>query len=310
MLSVVVLLQGNNTPGEEMHTNFLKGSWVALITPFSEDGKIDFNAFEKLVSMQIAAGTDGILICGTTGESVTLTFDEKKVLMSETKRLTGGRVPLMFGTGGNDTRAVVELTARAAELGADAVLVVTPYYNKPPQEGLKIHYRAVAAATELPMVLYNVPGRTGCNLLPDTVVELASVKNIVAVKEASGNLDQVMEIVRRVPEGFALFSGDDALNLPIMACGGVGTISVTANVAPVMMKNFNDAALAGDWNQAKAIHYRLLDLHRGLFIEANPLPAKAALANAGLIEDFTRPPLCRPSAKARELMIKLTTGLE
>ncbi len=293
-----------------MHTNFLKGSWVALITPFSEDGKIDFNAFEKLVSMQVAANTDGILICGTTGESVTLNFEEKKALMLETKRLTGGRVPLMFGTGGNDTRAVVELTARAAELGADAVLVVTPYYNKPPQEGLKAHYRAVAAATPLPMVLYNVPGRTGCNLLPDTVVDLASVKNIVAVKEASGNLDQVMEIVRRVPDGFALFSGDDALNLPIMACGGVGTISVTANVAPVMMKNFNDAALAGDWAQAKALHYRLLDLHRGLFIEANPLPAKAALANAGLIEDFTRLPLCRPSAKARELMIKLTTGLE
>lgn len=293
-----------------MHTNFLKGSWVALITPFSEDGKIDFNAFEKLVSMQVAANTDGILICGTTGESVTLNFEEKKALMLETKRLTGGRTPLMFGTGGNDTRAVVELTARAAELGADAVLVVTPYYNKPPQEGLKAHYRAVAAATPLPMVLYNVPGRTGCNLLPDTVVDLASVKNIVAVKEASGNLDQVMEIVRRVPDGFALFSGDDALNLPIMACGGVGTISVTANVAPVMMKNFNDAALAGDWAQAKALHYRLLDLHRGLFIEANPLPAKAALANAGLIEDFTRLPLCRPSAKARELMIKLTTGLE
>jgi 4-hydroxy-tetrahydrodipicolinate synthase len=142
------------------------------------------------------------------------------------------------------------------------------------------------------------------------VVDLAAVKNIVAVKEASGNLDQVMEIVRRTDPEFALFSGDDALNLPIMACGGVGTISVTANVAPVMMKAFNDAALAGDWQQAKSIHYRLLDLHRGLFVEANPLPAKAALANAGLIEDFTRLPLCRPSAKARELMIKLTTGLE
>lgn len=310
MLLVVLLLQGNNTPGEEMHTNFLKGSWVALITPFSENGNIDFNAFEKLVSMQVAAKTDGILICGTTGESVTLNFAEKKALMHECKRLTGGNMPLMFGTGGNDTRAVVELTAQAAELGADAVLVVTPYYNKPPQEGLKIHYHAVAAATELPVVLYNVPGRTGCNLQADTVIDLATIKNIVAVKEASGNLDQVMEIIRRMPDGFALFSGDDALNLPILACGGTGTISVTANVAPVMMKKFNDAALTEDWERAKTIHYRLLDLHRGLFIEANPLPAKAALANAGLIEDFTRPPLCRPSAKARELMIKLTTGLE
>jgi len=190
------------------------------------------------------------------------------------------------------------------------VLVVTPYYNKPPQEGLKIHYKAVAAATPLPVVLYNVPGRTGCNLLPDTVIDLAAEKNIVAVKEASGNLDQIMEIIRRAPAGFGVFSGDDALNLPIMACGGIGTISVTANVAPAMMKKFNDAALAGNWAEARVIHYRLLDLHRGLFIEANPLPAKAALANAGIIEDFARPPLCRPSAKAKELMIKLTTGLE
>lgn len=306
----MVIWAGYIIPGEEMRKNFLKGSWVAMVTPFSEDGSINFNAFEKLVAMQMAAGTDGLLICGTTGESVTLSFDEKKALMSEARRLTGGRVPLMFGSGGNDTRTVVELTGRAAELGADAVLVVTPYYNKPPQEGLKIHYRAVAKATELPVVLYNVPGRTGCNLLPDTVVDLAKVSNIVAVKEASGNLDQIMEIIRRVPEGFAVFSGDDALNLPIMACGGVGSISVTANVAPIMMKKFNDAALAGDWKQARAIHYRLLDLHRGLFVEANPLPAKAALATAGLIEDFTRPPLCRPSEKARELMIKLTTDLE
>ncbi|HMM61862.1 MAG TPA: dihydrodipicolinate synthase family protein, partial [Candidatus Rifleibacterium sp.] len=143
-----------------MRTNFLRGSWVALITPFSEDGKIDFKAFEKLVKMQVAAGTDGILICGTTGESVTLTFDEKKALMTEVRRLTAGKVPIMFGTGGNNTSAVVELTAKAVDLGADAVLVVTPYYNKPPQEGLKMHYKAVAAATPLPVVLYNVPGRT------------------------------------------------------------------------------------------------------------------------------------------------------
>ena len=302
--------ENNQHPGAKMRTNFLRGSWVALITPFTEDGKIDFKAFEKLVKMQMAAGTDGILICGTTGESVTLSFDEKKALMTEVRRITAGKVPIMFGTGGNNTATVVELTAKAADLGADAVLVVTPYYNKPPQEGLKIHYKAVAAATPLPVVLYNVPGRTGCNLLPDTVIDLAAEKNIVAVKEASGNLDQIMEIIRRAPAGFGVFSGDDALNLPIMACGGIGTISVTANVAPAMMKKFNDAALAGNWAEARAVHYRLLDLHRGLFIEANPLPAKAALANAGIIEDFARPPLCRPSAKAKELMIKLTTGLE
>ncbi len=309
-LTDVIFAYKHNDTGEKMLVNFLRGSWVALVTPFLEDGQIDFNAFEKLIAMQTAAKTDGLLICGTTGESVTLSLDEKKALMSSAKKLTGGNIPLMFGTGGNNTAAVVELTARAAELGADAVLVVTPYYNKPPQDGLKLHYKAVAAATKLPVLLYNVPGRTGCNLLPDTVIELAAIENIVAVKEASGNLDQIMEIIRRAPEGFVLFSGDDGLNLPIMACGGVGTISVTANVAPVMMKKFNDAALSGNWQLAKELHYRLLELHRGLFVEANPLPAKAALANAGLIEDFTRLPLCRPSTKARELMIKLTTGLE
>lgn len=293
-----------------MRTDFLRGSWVALVTPFTEDGKIDYKAFEKLITMQVAARTDGLLICGTTGEAVTLSFDEKKSLMQAAKELTAGKVPLMFGSGGNDTRAVVDLTSKAKSLGADAVLVVTPYYNKPPQDGLKIHYRAVSESTDLPVILYNVPGRTGCNMLPDTVLSLSEIPNIVAVKEASGNLEQVMEIIRRAPENFALFSGDDALNLPIMACGGVGTISVTANVAPFMMKKFNDAALSQDWQQARAIHYHLLELHRGLFVESNPLPAKAALANAGLMEDFTRPPLCRPSQKTHELMKKLTSGLE
>lgn len=296
--------------GWKMRTDFLRGSWVALVTPFTEDGKIDYKAYEKLIAMQVAARTDGLLICGTTGEAVTLSFDEKKSLMQAAKELTAGKVPLMFGSGGNDTRAVADLTSKAASLGADAVLVVTPYYNKPPQDGLKIHYRAVSESTDLPVILYNVPGRTGCNMLPDTVLSLSEIPNIVAVKEASGNLEQVMEIIRRAPENFALFSGDDALNLPIMACGGVGTISVTANVAPFMMKKFNDAALSQDWQQARAIHYHLLELHRGLFVESNPLPAKAALANAGLMEDFTRPPLCRPSQKTHELMKKLTSGLE
>lgn len=290
--------------------NLIKGSWVALITPFKADGKIDFKALTVLVDRQLKACTDGIVICGTTGESATLADDEKKSLMVAVREQVGKRMPLMFGTGGNNTKVVVELTEKAASLGADAVLVVTPYYNKPPQEGLKLHYQAVAAATELPVVLYNVPGRTGCNLLPETVLELAQIKNIVAVKEASGNLNQTMEIVRRAPANFTLLSGEDALNLPILACGGMGTISVTANVAPQLMKKFNDAALTQDWQLAKSLHYRLLDLHHGLFIEANPLPAKAALAALGLLEDYTRLPLCRPSAKAADLMKKLISGLE
>ena len=290
--------------------NSIKGSWVALITPFLHDGKIDFAAFEKLVAMHLAAKTDGIVICGTTGESATLCFEEKKALMLAVKKQTAEQIAIMFGTGSNDTSATCELTARAAELGADAVLVVTPYYNKPPQEGLKQHFKAVAAATKLPVVLYNVPGRTGCNMTADTTLELAETSNIIAVKEASGNLDQAMEIIRRAPKGFALLSGEDALNLPIMACGGVGTISVTANVAPKLMKQFNDAALSGDWNTARAVHFKLLDLHRGLFIETNPLPTKAALASRGLINDFARLPLCQPSAKTRELLQKMATGLE
>lgn len=286
------------------------GSWVALVTPFTASGEIDFPAVGRLIEKHLMAQTDGILICGTTGESATMSFEEKKSLMKFAVDKIAGKVPVMFGTGGNDTRTSVELTSRAADLGADCVLVVTPYYNKPPQEGLKQHFRAVAAATSLPVVLYNVPGRTGCNMLPDTVIDLAGVDNIVAVKEASGNLDQTMEIVRRAPAGFSLFSGEDALNLPIMVCGAAGTISVTANVAPAMMKKFNDAALAANWEKAREIHYRLLDMHRGLFVEANPLPAKAALASLGLCEEFARLPLCNPSHNARELMKKLIKGLE
>lgn len=290
--------------------NSIKGSWVALVTPFLQDGQIDFAAFARLVDLHLSAKTDGIVICGTTGESATLCFDEKKALMQAVKKQTAGQIAIMFGTGSNDTRATCELTAKAAELGADAVLVVTPYYNKPPQEGLKQHFKAVAAETRLPLVLYNVPGRTGCNMSADTTLELAEVSNIVAVKEASGNLDQAMEIIRRAPTGFALLSGEDALNLPIMACGGGGTISVTANVAPKLMKQFNDAALNGDWITARAIHFKLLDLHHGLFVETNPLPTKAALANRGLMSDFARLPLCQPSAKTRELMQKIATSLE
>jgi len=293
-----------------MKLKIKNGSWVALVTPFTSAGEIDFPAVGRLIDMHLKAQTDGILICGTTGESATMSFEEKKSLMQFAKDRIAGKVPIMFGTGGNDTKASVELTAKAASLGADCVLVVTPYYNKPPQEGLKQHFKAVAAATKLPVVLYNVPGRTGCNMLPETVLHLAEIDNVVAVKEASGNLDQSMEIIRRAPDGFALFSGEDALNLPIMACGAAGTISVTANVAPAMMKKFNDAALAGDWQRAREIHYRLLDMHRGLFVEANPLPAKANLALAGLIQEHARLPLCSPSQNARDLMKKLMVGLE
>ena len=293
-----------------MKSDFLKGSWVALVTPFKDDLTIDFAAVEKLVQLHLEAGTDGILVCGTTGEAATMSLQEKTDLMHEIKKLVGNKIPLMFGSGSNDTRQAVELTEKAGCLGADAVLVVTPYYNKPPQAGLKEHFKQVAQATELPLVLYNVPGRTGCNLLPETVLELTAVENIVGVKEASGKLDQVMEIVRRASSDFILYSGEDCLNLPIMACGGSGTISVSANAAPKMMKKFNDFALDGNLEGAREIHFRLLDLHKNLFCETNPLPVKSALKQMGLIADNVRLPLYKPSGKTAELINKTIVGLE
>ncbi|GAB4274330.1 MAG: 4-hydroxy-tetrahydrodipicolinate synthase [Candidatus Rifleibacteriota bacterium] len=293
-----------------MNTDFLKGSWVALVTPFNEKLEIDYGALERLLDLHKSAKTDGLLICGTTGEAVTLSLQEKIELMSFVKKYTGGNIPIMFGTGSNDTRSSIDLTAKAASMGADSVLVVTPYYNKPPQKGLLEHFTAVAAATELPVVLYNVPGRTGTNMLAGTSLELAKISNIKAIKEASGNLDQIMELIRKAPPGFTVFSGDDALNLPIMACGGAGCISVTANIAPAMMKKFSDLALAGNIREAAKVHFKLLDLHRNLFCEANPLPAKAALKVKGLMEDYVRLPLCRPSADTVELMKTTIDGLE
>ena len=250
------------------------------------------------------------MLCGTTGEAATMTLEEKKSLLSIAKDLTNSEIPIIFGTGGNNTSEVCKLTEKAKSFGADAVLVVTPYYNKPPQNGLLNHFKSVASSTELPVILYNVPGRTGCNMLPSTVLRLAEVSNIMGIKEASGNLFQVMEIIKDAPKDFALYSGEDALNLPIMACGGIGTISVTANIAPKMMKKFNDAALSSDWNTAKKIHYHLLQIHKNLFIETNPIPAKAALEVLGLTTAIVRPPLCPPSEGTIKLMKELVTSLE
>ncbi len=291
-----------------MQADFLKGSWVALVTPF-KDGKIDFLAFEKILELHLNAGTDGLLVCGTTGEAATMRFDEKAELMKFTRNNVGNKIPIMLGTGSNSTEQSEELTSKAAELGADAVLVVVPYYNKPTQEGIKAHYKKVAAATELPVVLYNVPGRTGTNMSAKTSLELAKVPNILAIKEASGNLAQIMEIIKKAPPEFNLLSGDDALNLPIMSCGGKGTISVTANVEPFLMKQFNDAALHKNWEEAKKIHFRLLDLHHGLFIESNPLPAKAGLACKGYMTTEVRLPLVEPSENTKTFIENILKGL-
>jgi 4-hydroxy-tetrahydrodipicolinate synthase len=286
------------------------GSYVALVTPFFDHMSVDYESFKSLIKLHLEAKTDGIVICGTTGEAATLTLEEKKELMRLACELTKGSCKIIFGSGSNDTAAAIKLTEMAQTMGADGVLVVTPYYNKPPQQGLIGHYKAVAGATSLPVILYNVPGRTGCNMLPETVLALAEVPNIVAVKEASGILEQTMAVVKGAPEGFGVFSGEDALNYPIMACGGIGTISVTANVAPKMMKAFNDAALKQDFALARKIHYELLDLHKNLFTETNPLPAKAALAQRGLMQDNCRLPLCRPSENTHKIIEKTIQGLE
>lgn len=290
-----------------MSIDFLRGSWTAIITPFKSDLSVDFDAWERLLDMHLTAGTDGLAICATTGEGATLTFDEKLELMNLAHKMLCGRIKIMFGAGSNNTADACVLASEAASMGADAVLSVTPYYNKPPQKGLIEHFKQVASATELPVVLYNVPGRTGCNMLPETVAELAQVKNIKGLKEASGNVDQLQKIISMVPDDFYVLSGEDALNLPLMVCGAVGTISVTSNVAPKLMKQFNDAALKGDWTKARNIHYQLLPIHRGMFVETNPLPAKAALQEMGVIEDYVRLPLCRPSAETHNLVKSLMT---
>ncbi|MBF0500733.1 MAG: 4-hydroxy-tetrahydrodipicolinate synthase [Candidatus Riflebacteria bacterium] len=284
-----------------MTSPVLAGSWVALVTPF-RNGSIDRDALFRLLDLHIAAKTDGLVICGTTGESVTLSTAEKADLMENVTKRINGRIPLMLGTGSNNTASTVESTRNAADLGAEAVLVVTPYYNKPPQNGLIAHFREVAAATELPVVLYNVPGRTGVNLLPGSVLELARTPgtNIKAIKEASGNIEQAMDILRAAPPGFSLLSGEDALNLPLMMVGATGTISVTGNVDPRRMKIFNDAARAAQWNEARSLHFELLDLHRAMFLEANPIPVKAALNMMGLIGDEYRLPLIPATSSTRE----------
>lgn len=292
-----------------MSENFIKGSWVALVTPF-KDGQVDFASVKKLVELHLNAGTDGLLICGTTGEAATMSFSEKKELMKVVVDEVKGRIPIMFGSGSNNTAQAEELTSKAEELGASAALVVCPYYNKPTQQGIKAHFRKVASATSLPVVLYNVPGRTGMNMLAETSLELAEISNITAIKEASGNLNQIMEIIKKAPEGFNVLSGDDALNLPIMACGAKGTISVTANVDPFKMKQFNDAALSANWDEARRIHYSLLDLHHGLFIESNPLPAKAAMTIKGYMDSEARLPLTRPSDSTTDFMKNLLKQLE
>lgn len=277
-----------------------KGSITALVTPF-RGGEVDLEAVVRLADRQLSAGTDAIVVNGTTAESPCLSDREALGILAAVRERVAGRIPVIFGSGANDTRHAVERSRAARAAGADALLVVTPYYNKPTQEGLYRHFAAVAGASDAPVILYNVPGRTGCNLEPNTVFRLSEIANIRAVKEASGNLAQMMRIRALCGDRVALLSGDDPLTLPILAIGGTGVISVTANVDPARMKRFMDAWLAGRPDEARRLHEELLPLHDALFLESNPIPAKTALFLMGLIGPEFRAPLCemQPATLAR-----------
>ncbi|MFN3544378.1 MAG: 4-hydroxy-tetrahydrodipicolinate synthase [Thiobacillus sp.] len=279
-----------------------KGSLVAIVTPMREDGALDLDALRRLVDWHIAEGTDGIVIVGTTGESPTVDFDEHCLLIRTAVEQAGGRVPVIAGTGANSTAEAIELTECAKAAGAQAGLSVVPYYNKPTQEGLYQHYRKIAEAVDLPLILYNVPGRTVADLANDTALRLAQVPGIVGIKDATGNMERASDLLRRSPKHFALYSGDDASALPFMLLGGHGVISVTANVAPRLMHELCVAAFEGNLARGRELNNKLLPLHSKLFVEANPIPVKWALAELGLIPSGLRLPLTPLSAGHHEIL--------
>jgi len=276
--------------------NRVRGSLVAIVTPMSDDGALDLDTLRRLIDWHIAEGSDGIVIVGTTGESPTVSYDEHCLLIRTTVEQVAGRVPVIAGTGANSTAEAIELTACAKAAGAQAGLSVVPYYNKPTQEGLYQHFRRIAEAVDLPLILYNVPGRTVTDLSNDTTLRLADVPGIVGIKDATGNMERAADLLRRAPEGFALYTGDDASALPFMLLGGHGVISVTANVAPKMMHELCAAAFAGNLARARELNNALLPLHSKLFVEANPIPVKWACAELGLISPALRLPLTPLSA--------------
>jgi len=287
----------------------LQGVGTALVTPFLADGKVDEKALASLVNWQIQERVHFLVPCGTTGESPTLKHDEHLAVVDITARTTAGRVPVIAGAGGNDTSKVIRLIADLKKLGVDGILSVSPYYNKPTQEGIYQHYRALAQSTDLPIIVYNVPGRTGTNILPDTLLRLAEIPNIAGVKEASGDISQIGEICTRAPGRFRIFSGDDSLTLPLVALGGHGIISVASNEVPGMMSKFAAACLEGRWGEARDWNRRLYPLMKVNFVEANPIPVKAALAMMGKIQEVYRLPLVKISDGGRAKVASVLSGL-
>lgn len=268
-----------------------RGSMVALVTPMNSDGDVDFDSLRSLIEWHISEGTNAIVAVGTTGESATLDEKEHCEVIHQAVQMVGGRIPVIAGTGANSTTEAISLTRCAKEVGADAALLVTPYYNKPTQEGLFLHYKAVAEAVDIPQILYNVPGRTACDMLPETVGRLSEISNIVGIKEATGDLSRLQQIRELCGEDFDIFSGDDATGCEFMLSGGNGVISVTNNVAPAAMRKMCDLALAGNREEAESIDQQLSGLHDKLFLEANPIPVKWALAEMDKIPDGIRLPL-------------------
>jgi 4-hydroxy-tetrahydrodipicolinate synthase len=281
----------------------ISGSIVALLTPMHSDSlEVDWDALKKLVDWHIEQGTDSIVAVGTTGESATLSVAEHAQVISVVVEQAAGRIPIIAGTGANSTREAIELTQAAANAGADACLLVTPYYNKPTQEGLYLHYKAIAEAVAIDQILYNVPGRTACDMLPETVLRLSAIDNIVGIKEATGDLERAREIIELCPEDFAVYSGDDETARELMLLGGHGDISVTANVAPKLMSEMCAAALSGDRDRALELDSKLAALHSSLFVEANPIPVKWAVSQLGLLPNALRLPMTPLSASHHEVV--------
>ncbi len=285
----------------------LQGSMTAIITPF-RSGRIDEKALRGLLEFQIKNGTNAIVPCGTTGESATLSYEEHDRLIGLVIDIVNGRVPVIAGTGSNSTAETIMFTRHAAEAGADAALLISPYYNKPTQEGLYLHYRAVAEAVDIPLIIYNVPGRTSINILPETVARLSEFKNIIGIKEASGSLKQVSDIIEMSRKGFVVLSGDDFVTLPMLAIGARGAISVTSNVMPRAMSRMCSASLNGDMKSAVMMHYKLQPMHRAMFLETNPIPVKTALSMMGMIREEFRLPLVRMKGRNRTALKKILEG--
>jgi len=279
-----------------------KGSLVAIVTPMHEDGRLDLDSFRALIDFHVEQGTDGIVVVGTTGESPTVNFEEHQLLISTAVKHTAGRIPVIAGTGANSTTEAIDLSIYAKDAGANASLSVVPYYNKPSQEGLYQHFRTVAEAVDIPQILYNVPSRTVADITNETVLRLSQIPNVVGIKDATGNMGRGFDLLCNVPQDFAVYSGDDASSLALLLQGGHGAISVTANVAPKLMHEMCVASFAGDLITARAVNNKLLRLHCDLFVEANPIPVKWAVAQMGLIDTGLRLPLTQLSAQYHQVI--------